>query len=284
MTGWRQGAPPGEDTGGGPGQDGRRRPRTLVIVTAVLVLLAAAGLAAKLVIRPGPACQSSFVPAFFPPAGWSRATVGGDNPSVIILNPASGPGTAPNPMVREAVQDARAKGSTVVGYIGTNYAAEPIAQVEDSVREYRQWYGVKGIFLDQTPTTGVGQIGYYQTLSGFIHHLSPGAPIWLNPGVYPDERYMSVGTVIMAFEGSYQTYLASRIPKWARRYPADRFANTIFATPRPGLAKAIRLSRARNAGYVYITDDVTPDPYSALPTYWSHEEPAVADNCASPAH
>jgi hypothetical protein len=266
------------DTGG---RDFRRRPRALVVVAGVLVLLVAAGLVARLVVRPSPPCQQSFIPAFFPADSWSRVNVGGNSPSVIILNPASGPGAGPNDQFKDAVDNAKAKGTTVIGYIGTNYGLRPLAQVETWIRQYRQWYGVKGIFLDQAPTSGTAQLGYYKTLSGYIHTLSPGAPVWLNPGVYPNRGYMSVATVVMAFEGPYQTYLSARIPKWARHYAPDRFAHTVFATPQSRLASVIRLSRSRNAGYVYVTDDVPPDPYKALPTYWQREEPAVAANCGT---
>ena len=263
----------------GAGGNFGRRPRGLVILTVILVLLGAAGLAARLVVRPGPPCQASFVPAFFPPSDWNRAAVGGTGPAVMILNPASGPGTAPNPEFRTAVQRAKANGSRVIGYIGTNYGLRPLWQSELYIRQYREWYGVQGVFLDQSPTSGTAQIGYYRTLARYIHRLSPGAPIWLNPGVYPDRAYMSVGSVVMAFEGSYQSYLGLKVPKWARHYPPDRFAHTIYAATRHDLTDAVRLSIHRDAGYVFVTDDVTPNPYSALPSYWGHEAPSVAANC-----
>lgn len=279
VTRWSPAAGPGRRPGAGG--DFRRRPRGLVILVLVLVLATACGLAAKLAIRPGPPCQASFVPAFFPPSDWNRVTVAGASPAVMILNPASGPGSGPNPEFRQAVQQAKANGSQVIGYIGTNYGQRPLWQSEQYIREYRQWYGVRGIFLDQAPTSGTQQIGYYRALARYIHALSPGAPIWLNPGVYPDRAYLSVASVIMVFEGPYQSYLGVHVPKWARHYPPDRFAHTVYAATRKDLADAVRLSRDRNAGFLYVTDNVAPNPYSALPSYWGHEAPSVAVNCPS---
>ena len=92
---------------------------------------------------------------------------------------------------------------------------------------------------------------------------------------------MSVGSVVMVFEGPYQGYLGVHVPKWARHYPPDRFAHTVYAATSRDLAGAVHLSRDRNAGYLYVTDDVTPNPYSALPAYWGHEAPSVAANCPS---
>jgi hypothetical protein len=257
-----------------------RRPRALPVIIAVVVLAAVIGLTVKLTARGPQHCQASFVPAFFAPQGWGRAVSGASVPAVLILNPASGPGTAPDPAFRTAISQAKRAGANVIGYIGTNYAQRPLAQSEQEVRDYRNWYGVTGIFLDQTPTSGSQQIGYYRTLARQIRQASPGAAVWLNPGAYPDQSYMSVGTVVMVFEGPYEHYATSRVPGWARNYPAARFAHTVYATPGADLAAAVRLSRQRNAGYAYFTDDVGPNPYSALPSYWGREQAAVAGGCA----
>jgi hypothetical protein len=269
---------PGTGTRPAPG---RRRLRWSPVIVVILIIAAAVGLTVKLTSRAAPRCQSSFVPAFFPPQGWARSVSGGRFPAVLILNPASGPGTAPDPAFRTAIGRAEGAGTHVIGYIGTNYAQLPLAEAEQYVRDYRNWYGVTGLFLDQTPTTGSEQIGYYRTLAAFIRRTTPDAAVWLNPGAYPDRSYMSVGNVIMAFEGPYESYLNLRIPSWARRYPAARFAHTVYATPGADVAPAVRLSRQRNAGYVYLTDDVGSNPYSALPNYWPREQAAVAGGCAA---
>lgn len=250
------------------------------VLVVVLVLAAGVSLAVKLTTGTTSHCQSSFVPAFFEPQGWNQAAENGTDPAVIILNPASGPGTGPQPAFQEAVNQARGSGARVIGYIGTEYSQRPLAQAEAYVRHYREWYGVTGIFLDQTPTDGSQQIGYYRQLARYIHRISPGAPIWLNPGVYPDQSYMSVGNVVMVFEGPYASYRNLKVPAWARGYPAARFAHTVYATPGRDLASAVRLSRTGHAGYVYVTDRSGSNPYNALPGYWARERAAVADNCA----
>lgn len=268
----------------GAGRDFRRRPRGAAVLVAILVLAVVAVLAARLIDRPAPACQSAFVPAFFPPADWSRAAVDGNRPAVMILNPASGPGSFPDSNLQTAAADAMDSGTKVIGYIGTNYGQQPLAEAERYIREYRKWYQVTGYFLDQTPTNGTAQIGYYRTLRSYIHKLSPGAPIWLNPGVYPDRAYMSIGNVVMVFEGSYADYLRIKPPRWARHYPPGRFAHTVYATRQTELDNAVQLSRARHAGYLYVTNDVTPNPYKALPNYWAQELPAIAGGCTRSPH
>ena len=37
------------------------------------------------------------------------------------------------------------------------------------------------------------------------------------------------------------------------------------------MATAIRLSKQRNAAWVYVTDDVMDNPWNVLATYWNAE-------------
>jgi Spherulation-specific family 4 len=268
----------------GQGRPGHGRGRTGWLragQAAVVALAAAAGLVlAVRALAPSPRpCQASFVPAFFSPQGWNQAIGGSPAPDVMILDiSGSGAGTAPDPAFRAVVSRARAAGVLVLGYADTGYSSRPAAAVEADVRDYRAWYGVTSIFLDQAGS-GAAELGYYRALAGFIRGIDPGGRIWLNPGLYPDKRYLSVANVLMVFEGSYAAYRDIRVPGWAARVPADRFAHTIYATPESGLSAAIGLSRQRHAGYVYVTDGSGPNPYAALPRYWSTELGLLATRC-----
>ncbi len=120
---------------------------------------------------------------------------------------------------------------------------------------------------------------YYRRLADYIHR-SPGSVVMLNPGTYPDRRYMSVGDVVLVFEGSYASYVRLRVPGWAGRYPAAKFAQAIYAAPAARVSAIIRLSRRRHAGYVYVTGGAGTNPYRALPAVWPHEDAAIAAGCS----
>jgi hypothetical protein len=91
---------------------------------------------------------------------------------------------------------------------------------------------------------------------------------------------MSVSDVLMVFEGTYPQYRAAPVPAWARDYPADRFANTVYGAVTSSQANsAISLARSRNAGYVFVTNLSLPNPYDALPAYWSSEVTAITAGC-----
>jgi hypothetical protein len=272
---------------GGPA--GRRRLRAGPVILAAVIVAAAVIVILRLAGgRPAPPAAScpaaaapisSFVPAFFQPSDWHRAHAGVKAPAVMILNPASGPGTAPDPALQAAARQARAAGARVIGYIGTNYAGLASAQARAEVRDYQAWYHVGGIFLDQTPTEGDAQIGYYTQLAAYIHTVISGGVIWINPGAVPDRSYLSVASVVMIFEGSWASYQHLALPAWVASYPADRFAHTIYATPASAIDPAVRLARARHAGYLYLTPDSGSNPYDTLPSYWPQERAAVAAAC-----
>lgn len=259
------------------------RPVTAVVIAAVVVLGAAAGITEELTSGGTSAsrCQKAFVPAYFDQSTWSQATASRPAPSAMILNPSTGmgAGTAPNPAFQSVVKRAQAEGTTILGYSSTASGLRPIAQIEADVRNYKTWYGVTGIFLDLV--NGVtSELPYYEQLASYIRGVIPGSTVWLNPGIYPDQRYMSVGNVVMVFEGTYAQYRNDQVPSWAHAYPATRFASTIYGAASSSEAdSAISLSRSRNAGYVYVTNLAGSDPYNALPSYWSSEDTDITTGC-----
>jgi Spherulation-specific family 4 len=264
------------------------RPVAAVVIGAILVIGAAVAVTAGLTAGGGirsAGCQRAFVPAYFDQSIWSQVTAGKPAPSAMILNPATGvgAGSAPDPGYQAVVRQAQAAGTAVIGYSSTNNGLRPVAQVEADVRNYKAWYGVTGIFLDVV--NGVpGELPYYQHLADYIHRVIPGSSVWLNPGIYPDQRYMSVGNVVMVFEGTYAQYRNIQVPAWAHDFAATRFANTIYAASSSSQASsAISLARSRNAGYIYVTDLAGSNPYDALPSYWSSEDSAIAAGCGQHA-
>jgi Spherulation-specific family 4 len=216
---------------------------------------------------------------FYPDSDWTQAIDTKPTPRVMLLNVDSGPGSGPLPHFEAVVRQMQAAGITVLGYSSTVYGQRPVGSVEAEVREYWAWYRVNGIFLDLTQGTP-GELSYYRTLASYIRATVPGGVVWLNPGVYPDPSFMSIANVVMVFEGSYDQYVGDQVPGWISDYQPDQFVNVVYATPRSDLASAVRLSRARRAGYLFVTDlPGSPNPYDAMPGYWPQEVAAVTGGC-----
>jgi hypothetical protein len=257
------------------------RPVAIVVVAAIAVLGTAAGVTLHVMSQDRTTrCQDVFVPAFFYSGSiWEQAADSKPAPSVMILDISGlGAGDAPVAHFQEVVRQEKAAGGTILGYSSTAFGQRPAAQVQADARNYKAWYGVSGMFLDEV--RGVpGQLPYYRELAAYIHRVIRGSVVWINPGTYPDQGYMSVADVVMAFEGEYAAYRGLEVPGWAYDYQASRFAHTIYDTPPSQVRSAISLSRSRNAGYVYVTDESGANPYNGLPSYWPDEDAAIAAGC-----
>jgi hypothetical protein len=260
----------------------RSRPRDSCLLAA---LAGAVPLAATVFLAPAvtaPACQRVAVPAYFYPGpGWTQSIASRPVPSVMILDiSGTGAGVAPDPNYQAAVKRAQAAGIKIMGYVSTDYGLRPAALAETEIRNYKSWYKVTDIFLDQA-ASGTAGVAYYRLLTSYIHSVNPGSLVMLNPGVYPSEQYMALGDVMMVYEGPYASYVSLKVPAWASKYPASRFVHTVYATPAAKLASTVSLSRSRNAGYIYVTGNSGVNPYSSLPSYWSSENATVAAECPS---
>ena len=91
--------------------------------------------------------QHQGVPAYFyphigkPSNAWERmcATMNTQQgPSIAVMNPSSGPGTAKNPDYVNAIGYCHSHGQQVIGYVHTSYGQRSLATVESEVTEYYQ--------------------------------------------------------------------------------------------------------------------------------------------------
>jgi hypothetical protein len=240
------------------------------------------GQTAATAVGTGKYCRQLVIPAYFYSSTiWAQAAESKPVPSDIILDISGlGAGNGPDAHFQAVVRQAKAAGVTILGYISTVDGQRPTAQVETEVRNYKAWYGVTSIFLDRVSGQSQ-QLAYYRHLVNYIHHFDAGSSVWLNPGDYPDQAYVSMGDVVMVFEGTYAQYRTLDVPSWVDKYPASKFAHTIYATPSSDLSNAFKLATSRRGGHVYVTDGSGANPYAGLPSYWSHEDSAASAGCAT---
>jgi len=253
------------------------------------------------------------VPAYFYPGtggpggvgdGWAAmATAASQIPVTAIFNPDSGPlPGSPDPIYVTAMTNLENAGGKVVAYIPTNFGSTPLGDpntpgtIEYDIHTYLAQYGslINGFFIDQMnvlPST----LSYYQEIYNSIKtHGSytvignPGSP-FLN-GVSPQD-FLSTANIMNIFEGpniapspgapGYNAYPYGL--NWFQSYASNQFSNIVFNVPADAgnpsgssamladLSKAVGL----NAGYVYMTDQMLPNPYAQLPSYWDQEVSAI---------
>ena len=251
----------------------------LRVFASLLVVVIALLTALVILLIPASSGQSIAVPAFFAPGRlWSQVDSAVPTLRLVVVNPASGPGPAYDESYGSVVRTAKKRGITVVGYVDTNYGARGLSAVKSEVDKYYSWYHVNGIFFDRASTDcalAVAPMSYYATLNAYVKAKSGAARTILNPGRQTNECFLADADILLTFEGSDAEYINGySAPAWVAKYSASHFWHVIYAAVgASAMARAVRLSKQRGAGFVYVTPDGLPSPYDTLPTgrYWSTE-------------
>jgi hypothetical protein len=252
-----------------------RVPRALPLFILVLTLVGALAVhgTAPSVHAAGPAQRLGVLAYFSTDEAWRQLGDASSAVSIVVVNPASGPGSAIDETYLTSVRGLQAAGIQVLGYVATGYATRPQAEVEDDITRYFTWYGVDGIFLDEVPTARK-DLPYYQVLHDFVKSSSAGALVVLDPGAQSEESegYMNASDLLVTFEGSYSTYLtAFPSVSWNSKYPASRFWHLVYDVPSvPAVQYTQQLSQYRGAGMLYTAPDSLPNPWGNLPSgdFW----------------
>ena len=276
--------------------------RILALSVASLLALASNGVAhAQAVLIPAygnPCCEGGV-------AMWSQLIANaraGKLELHVILEPASGPGASPidpnyvNVGGTGPAVELAAAGGKLYGYVPTHYATRVLSDVLSDIDTYYDpayWRGagvqVHGIFVDEM-SNDLAHTGYYEAITEHVKAKDGDAWVFGNPGTTftldssagaagfsVDDYAQSVDTIV-TFEntaGNYRTTYTA--PSWLAGYDARHFAHIIHSeTSRSDMVSDIDLARSRKAGFIYITDDVLPNPYDVPASYWTEEHDALA--------
>lgn len=198
---------------------------------------------------------------FYPSTEWDRMLKA--RPGIVVINPNSGPGEEANPEYRAVVRKCVNQDVNCLAYIATAWGTKASGEIKDEIYRYRSWYpGLKGFFLDEA-ATHPAFIPHYRSI------MPKGALNVLNPGTWPDEGYAKLPCVLMTCEQEFNKYAVNFPPDWTAKYPAKKFWHCVFNAP--ALVDAltvVNMAKARNCGYVFVTDDSGANPYDQLPGYW----------------
>ncbi|MFG1710921.1 spherulation-specific family 4 protein [Nonomuraea sp. M3C6] len=253
--------------------------------------------------------QEIAVPAYFYPGGdtakyWTQLTASGGTTSIAVANVLNGPTTVANPDYAAALANAHNAGIKVVGYVDTGYfgttgqttrlgstsADEWRTQIQTDVNNWYNFYGssIDGIFFDQAQNAcgpvggGDAWVDLYREASAYVKKYHPGAITIHNPGAPPASCYEDSADILVTFEGSYATYMNPPAelapPAWQAAYDPKRIWNLIYDVPdQAAMSAVVAKSKANNAGYIYVTPDVLPNPWDTLPgsSYLSAEVAAA---------
>jgi hypothetical protein len=185
-------------------------------------------------------------------------------PVVAIVNPANGSGQAENLPYASAIDGLRATGIVVLGYVPTSEAQRPIQAVEQDIANYRQWYGVDGIFLDQMPHQP-GNESYYANLTRYAKSLGMAMTMG-NPGSTTSASYVGTVDALVVYEGVGTPKLPYLASYDNRGYGKGNFA--FIADNVTSLNSTYVTEASALVGFMFVSN--SPD-YFVLPTYFTQE-------------
>lgn len=209
------------------------------------------------------------VPAYFDPysdpTDWNTLVqTAGRVPLLVILNVNSGPGSAQDPTYVSLVNQLRAKGALVYGYVHTSGGTRALGTVEAEVAQYHAWYALDGVFVDEYASTATSStLSYYESLAAAIR--GDGWAIMGNPGTNFDEAFLTDHTAdaFVDFEDVQANVAASPQPAWQPTFPSGQFAEIFLSAPDVAQA-ATQISTQRHAYWLYATPQGVSTAYSSL--------------------
>lgn len=171
-------------------------------------------------------------------------------PSVLIINPGSGPGDARDPNWQRTIELAHQHGHQCLGYVPLGYGDRSWKGVLTDLGCWEAWYSLDGWFLDECPA----DFGAASALTYLGRLLWPKIVV-ANPGQPPTPVVAAAlpGAVFVTHEGtamppSRSIGIPATRQAWLRRGAPDK------ATAAADMARMAKVGRT-GLGYGYSTTD-----------------------------
>ncbi len=202
------------------------------------------------------------VPAYFGPweqEHWKHLL--SDVPSVVVLNPANGPGDAPSGdyrVLREAMRELRIR---VLIYVHTGYLTRSPEDTAVDVERSRSWFDADGVFFDEVPVDDT------RSVRSKLDHLSDLSPVAcaFNAGrVVPEAWYSRYPIAsFVTFEGTPGQLAERSLPDGSPvlRGPANRQWWLVHSAPVRTHRETWNSFRNLGLGLGYVTNDRLPNPW-----------------------
>ena len=196
---------------------------------------------------------------------------------VAIVNPASGPGWSKDANYESGINKLQSAGVTVVGYVSTAYTNRAMSAVKSDIDRWASWYpGIDGIFFDEQTNWAGGE--WYYTQAG-DYAESKGLDFTIgNPGANSLPSYLDTVDVVLIYESPGLPNL-SNYQNWAQ-YDNAKLGMIPFGVgslPTQWIQNAVGI-----VGWLYVTNDVLPNPWDSLPPYFGNEASLLDNGTPTP--
>ncbi len=216
------------------------------------------------------------LPAYFAPGSeWQRVIAAAPTVGMVIINPASGPGTSTDPQYTQVIAQARAAGIIVLGYVSTSYGQRPEADVVADINGYYDHYSLSGIYLAEGPMEAdcTPLEAQYRRVADAAH--ARDARAYMAVGTHFCPTYVYFFDLMVEFAMSWSDYQSYVVPTWMPGGSPERFCHFISDVPPDQAGVAISRAIANGAGWVFATDLSEPNPWAQLPDYFDAELQAI---------
>lgn len=224
--------------------------------------------------------QSLAVPMYqYPTIGtyWNDI-IGSAGPHLpfVIVDDANGTFSSADPIYTAHIASNASAGVRSIGYVHSDYQARSFQAVYNDINNWYSIYpGISGIFIDLVQNGSAADRCYISLLTAHVKATHPNDLVILNFGANVSPDYEPYGDIFVNAENDYATLNGS----WTVGFPGfednpaneNRFWQIAHTTSSGNYSAALAMLRARNAGWIYITDDTMPNPYDTTPSYWSTE-------------
>lgn len=232
------------------------------------------------------------VPAYFYTnrALWEQMnTQASRNPNMIyaIVNSVNGPGYYFDSTYLSRMSSFRQAGGKILVYVNTydypTFTPIPETKVKADVDQWYAWYGseIDGVFYDQMYPAIGGQETFYRNLYKYVKYKDPSDIVVGNPGGHSSPSYVETNgkrltDVICTFENVHTLIPTWPFQQWQESFSYQRFYFLPHSAPTVSdMYHALNEAVARNYGWFYCTNDVMPNPWDTLPSYFTEMCAAV---------
>lgn len=211
-----------------------------------------------------------------------------DHLGFTIINNANGAGAEKSTDFEKQVAIARGKGVKILGYVHTGYGQRDKTEILSDVRKHIEWYGVDGIFLDETisgwTAEQVALIPHYQELHDEIKKLNSRLFVVANPGTNTIEAVLPTADIFMTYESNANQYITAKDYKdrdiiitqpYYRTQPKARFWHVVYGVTPENYLKVMERAQKEHVGHIYFTDKMKED--NKKPDYSKAPSPYLLD-------
>lgn len=191
-------------------------------------------------------------------------------PMIVVINPSSGPGTSTDGNYTMVIDRMKAVGIHVIGYVSTDYRANTVEDVKADIDGWKTYYpGIEGIFFDEQSdgTTDLNaeqdyynSLAEYSRLNGFNITVS-------NPGKDVDNSWYDLFDILIEFENDTWPTTGTMDGAWPGGKQILKRGGLKHSSTTGDLSggdAAIFDEFLEYFGWVYVTEDILPNPWDSV--------------------